>query len=154
MENINQIRQLTLRVKEYLVSLSTDPPETILDIESIERHVDRLALLVAGGGGGEPQSKKLLEVLHPDVPPEIKAYIQVNLRGCEANDFTALVETAYEVICLRKFKEEKVPLESFRVPHFREQLGDGRNTSSLQWAIDDFNERFNEYACNCVDDAS
>ena len=48
MENINQIRQLTLRVKEYLVSLSTDPPETILDIESIERHVDRLALLVSG----------------------------------------------------------------------------------------------------------
>ena len=27
MENINQIRQLTLRVKEYLVSLSTDPPK-------------------------------------------------------------------------------------------------------------------------------
>ena len=40
------------------------PPETILDIESIESHVDRLALLVAGGGDGEPQSKKLLEVLH------------------------------------------------------------------------------------------
>ena len=54
MESIDQIRQLTLRPKEYLVSLSTDPPETILYIESIESHVDRLALLVSGGGGGEP----------------------------------------------------------------------------------------------------
>ena len=46
MDSIDQIHQLTHRVKEYLVSLSTDPPESILDVESIERHVDRLALLV------------------------------------------------------------------------------------------------------------
>ena len=58
MENINQIRQLTLRVKEYLVSLSTDPPETILDIESIERHVDRLALLVSVDEEEEEESEE------------------------------------------------------------------------------------------------
>jgi hypothetical protein len=98
-----------------------------------------------GAPGGAAEKKKLLDVLHPDVMPEIKA--KINPRHSAADCFDVLVDHAYSVICMTKFEIEKVPLNQFRVPYFADQLGDGEFSTSLLWAIRWFNERYSMYVC-------
>ena len=69
MDIIQQIRQITLGMKETLVMKSTDPPVMMLDIECVEQYLDKLTVVLCAGGGPvvpEPQLEQ------PDNRPRIR----------------------------------------------------------------------------------